>query len=253
MNMLNLGTSSMPSTETPHDETIERSWTFLGFLGAFSPSLPVPLSSSVASPSAASPNKSGSRSTQRSTSNELMPMIFERSTLERSAVKTTANWLMPAMRALIAASSSGDTKSTLFKMMRSAKATCCTASLTAPSGLTSSRCAATCFASARQTTESISKLSSIHWFDLIVEMIGAGSARPVVSSMTASNCVRFCTSEPSVRTRSPRIEQHAHPLSIWMRSSLEAMFSVTSFSSMLISPYSFSMTQIRFSRCSVNM
>ena len=39
--------------------------------------------------------------------------------------------------------------------------------------LSSSRWARTCLASARQITESIMKLSSIHWFDLSVAMMGA--------------------------------------------------------------------------------
>mmetsp|Transcript_702 Transcript_702/g.2064 ORF Transcript_702/g.2064 Transcript_702/m.2064 type:complete len:293 (+) Transcript_702:119-997(+) len=233
MKMLNLGTSRKPSTEMPTDATIERSWTF------FSPSC---LS-----------KRTGSMSTQRSMSNDEMPMIFERSTRDRSHSMTSAKLLMAAMRARIAAFSSGDTRSTLLRRILSENATCCTASFTAPSGFSSSRCALTCFAEARQTTASMRKLSSIHWFDLSVAMMGAGSASPVVSSMMASNCARFSTSDPSVRTRSPRMEQHAQPLSIWIRSSFEAMFSETSFSSMLISPNSFSMTQMRLSRCSVRM
>mmetsp|Transcript_7837 Transcript_7837/g.24014 ORF Transcript_7837/g.24014 Transcript_7837/m.24014 type:complete len:238 (-) Transcript_7837:190-903(-) len=237
MNMLNLGTSRKPSTAMPQAETMERSWT-LGFL-AEGPSC--------------SPKSAGSRSTQRSTLKAEMPTIFERSTLLRVQVMTLAKRLIEVSVSSIASSSAGVTRSTLLRRTRSAKATCCTASLTAPSGLTSSRCALTCFASARQMTASMTKLSSIHWFDLIVAMIGAGSARPVVSRRTQSNCFRFSTREPSVRTRSPRIEQHAHPLSILIRSSLVAMFSPTSFSSMLISPYSFSITQIRLSFCSFRM
>ena len=54
-----------------------------------------------------------------------------------------------------AASSVSDTKSILFSRMRSAKATCCTASLTTPSGFSSSRCRPMCLASARQRMESM--------------------------------------------------------------------------------------------------
>mmetsp|Transcript_12322 Transcript_12322/g.40320 ORF Transcript_12322/g.40320 Transcript_12322/m.40320 type:complete len:236 (+) Transcript_12322:320-1027(+) len=235
MNMLNLGTSRKPSTAMPQDETMDRSWTF------FWPSAP------------STPKSTGSSSVHRSTSKDDTPTIFDRSTIDRSHVMISAKWLMVLTRAVIAASSSSFTRSTLLSSTLSQKAICCTASFTAPSGFTSSRWLWTCFADARHSTESMTKLSSIHWLLFSVAMIGAGSARPVVSSMTASNCVRFSTRPPSVRTRSPRMEQHAQPLSIWMRSSFDAMFSLTSFSSMLISPNSFSMTQMRLSRCSVRM
>mmetsp|Transcript_22663 Transcript_22663/g.68007 ORF Transcript_22663/g.68007 Transcript_22663/m.68007 type:complete len:234 (-) Transcript_22663:278-979(-) len=233
MKMLNLGTSRKPSTEMPTDATMDRSWTF-------------------SSPSW-TPKSTGSILVTVSMLKDWMPMIFVRSTRDRSVSMTSANWLMARRRLRMTPSSSGVTRSTLFRRILSENATCCCASFTAPSGFSSSKCAAMCLADARQTTASMAKLSSIHWFDLSVAMMGAGSARPVVSSMTASNCWRFSTREPSVRTRSPRMEQQAQPLSIWIRSSLEAMFSETSFSSMFISPNSFSITQMRLSRCSVRM
>ncbi len=58
-------------------------------------------------------------------------------------------------------------------------------------------------------------------------MMGAGSARPVVSRRMASNFLRCDDSCPSVRMRSPRTEQHTQPLSMVMRSSGESRDSAT--------------------------
>mmetsp|Transcript_8276 Transcript_8276/g.27238 ORF Transcript_8276/g.27238 Transcript_8276/m.27238 type:complete len:233 (+) Transcript_8276:371-1069(+) len=229
MNILNFGTSRKPSTAMPHEETMDRSCTV---------------------PEKSPPNNLGSSSVQRSMLNEARPMSCERSTTDRVELMITAKPLMDWIVSWMDWSSSAVTRSHLFSRMRSAKATCWTASLTAPSGLISSKWRRTFFASARQMTESIRKLSSIHWFDLSVARMGAGSASPVVSNITASNCLRLGMMPESVRTKSPRMLQHAQPLSICTRSSLDAMFSETSFSSMLISPNSFSMTQMRFPFCS---
>jgi len=57
--------------------------------------------------------------------------------------------------------------------------------------------------------------------------MGAGSARPVVSRMMASNFLRVAESCPRVRIRSPRTEQHTQPLSIVIRSSGASIDSAT--------------------------
>ena len=59
-------------------------------------------------------------------------MIFFRSTLLRSHSMTSAKWLIFLMSFLMAVSSSGVTRSTLFNNILSEKATCWTASFTAP-------------------------------------------------------------------------------------------------------------------------
>ena len=88
---------------------------------------------------------------------------------------------------------------------------------------------------------------------LNVNTMGDGSARPVVSMMIAWNSLRRATSIPNVRTKSPRTEQHTHPLSMVMMSSFAARFSSTKSPSICTSPNSFSITQIFQSFCSFRM
>ena len=66
-----------------------------------------------------------------------------------------AKLFIDLMRSTTSSSSSLDTKSNLFRMMRSANATWCSASLMFPSGLTSSRWMWMCFASTKHTTLSM--------------------------------------------------------------------------------------------------
>ena len=49
--------------------------------------------------------------------------------------------------------------------------------------------------------------------------MGAGSAKPVVSSRIASKSFLLEANCPKVRTRSPRTEQQTHPLSMVIKSS----------------------------------
>mmetsp|Transcript_55295 Transcript_55295/g.152248 ORF Transcript_55295/g.152248 Transcript_55295/m.152248 type:complete len:236 (+) Transcript_55295:272-979(+) len=147
-----------------------------------------------------------------------------------------AELLIESISSFTSASSASDTRSSLLSRMRSANATCCTASLTASSGLTSRRCWVTFLASTRVTMQSIRKLSWSVASLLKVWMIGAGSARPVVSSMIAWKSLRRTMSELRVRTRSPRTVQQTQPLSMETMSSFVARFSVTRPSSMFTSP-----------------
>mmetsp|Transcript_27669 Transcript_27669/g.89374 ORF Transcript_27669/g.89374 Transcript_27669/m.89374 type:complete len:200 (-) Transcript_27669:414-1013(-) len=166
---------------------------------------------------------------------------------------SSAKALMECSRDLTSSSSALLTKSILFRRIRSANATCCTASLTVPSGRTSLMCVVIFLASTSEMTPSIRKLLLIAQFWVKVLMMGAGSARPVVSSRTRSKSSFRSLSLVRARTKSPRTVQQAHPLSIEMTSSASDMFSLTSASSILTAPNSFSMTQIFFPCCSRRM
>mmetsp|Transcript_11058 Transcript_11058/g.16677 ORF Transcript_11058/g.16677 Transcript_11058/m.16677 type:complete len:283 (-) Transcript_11058:132-980(-) len=271
MNMLNLGTSKFPGNLKPTDATCDRScFFFLRFffsgsaLALPSSAWPWPCScpclcsspqsaSSHSSSDSSSSSRSGSMSVQRSRLKAPWLRISPRSTTLRLVSRRVAVWLMLRISSLTAASSSALTRSSLFSTMRSAKATCCTASLTAPSGLTSRRWAVTFLASTRHTMQSILKLSWIVVSLLKVWMIGAGSASPVVSRRMAWKSFRRAARELRVRTRSPRTVQQTHPLSMLTMSSLDLICSCTSPSSMLTSPNSFSMIAMRHSFCFVKM
>ena len=107
-----------------------------------------------------------------------------------------------------AAASSSLTRSILLSTSRSAKATCCSASLL------SERRAARCFASTNVTMES----SRVAFFTSSstkkVCATGAGSARPVVSTMMPSKRSRLRISWVRMRMRSPRTVQQMQPLFI---------------------------------------
>mmetsp|Transcript_18298 Transcript_18298/g.30547 ORF Transcript_18298/g.30547 Transcript_18298/m.30547 type:complete len:322 (-) Transcript_18298:274-1239(-) len=117
-------------------------------------------------------------------------------------------------------------RSTLFSRMRSAKATCSTASFSAPSGFSSSRCCSTCFASTRVTMPSRRNCSLMVSSTKKVCATGAGSAIPVVSMTTASmfSFLQAILSESrlSTTTRSCRTVQQMHPFIISMTSSPSA-------------------------------
>mmetsp|Transcript_22419 Transcript_22419/g.74309 ORF Transcript_22419/g.74309 Transcript_22419/m.74309 type:complete len:322 (+) Transcript_22419:160-1125(+) len=142
-----------------------------------------------------------------------------------------------------AASSPSSRRSHLFRRMRSAKATCSTASFSTPSGFCSSRCCTMCFASTTVTKASSRARSLSTSSTKKVWATGAGSAKPVVSMMMPSNFATFFASFFSVSTRSPRTVQQMQPFMTSMISS--SIFSLICglmiFSSMPTSPNSFSM------------
>mmetsp|Transcript_15840 Transcript_15840/g.26943 ORF Transcript_15840/g.26943 Transcript_15840/m.26943 type:complete len:278 (+) Transcript_15840:652-1485(+) len=277
MNMLNFGTSKSPGNLSPTDDTWLRScfFFFRFFLGAAA-SAPSPATAAAApwswpcpwsclwswscssvqfssahasSSSSSSSSKSGSMSVQWSRLKADWFRILPKSTTLRLVSMICAVWLMLSISTFTAASSSAFTRSNLFSTMRSANATCCTASLTASSGLTSCRWEVTFFASTRHTMQSMRKLSWIVTSLLNVWMMGAGSASPVVSRTIAWKSLRRLARSLSVRTRSPRTVQHTQPLSMEMMSSLALICSITKPSSMFTSPNSFSMIAIRHSFC----
>mmetsp|Transcript_128 Transcript_128/g.332 ORF Transcript_128/g.332 Transcript_128/m.332 type:complete len:330 (-) Transcript_128:396-1385(-) len=195
------------------------------------------------SPSSCSLSYSSSASAIRSREKALMPRILSRGTREFRVSICSAKELIEPTVSLSSFISARLTRSVLLSRILSAKATCCTASLTVPSGRTSLIWSLRNMESTRQTTPSTRKWVMISgcWK---VFMIGAGSARPVVSNMTMSNFSSFFLSPCSERTRSPRTVQQAQPLSMLITSSATFMFSATRPVSMLIAPNSFSMTQI---------
>lgn len=77
---------------------------------------------------------------------------------------------------------------------------------------------------------------------VLVRLIRAGFAMPVVSRMIRSKSLRRLLSFVSALTRSPRTVQQAQPLSSEMISSATSRFSWTSEVSMSTLPNSFSMT-----------
>mmetsp|Transcript_4466 Transcript_4466/g.13369 ORF Transcript_4466/g.13369 Transcript_4466/m.13369 type:complete len:267 (+) Transcript_4466:329-1129(+) len=255
MNMLNLGTSKFPGNLSPTEETWDKSCFFFFFFGlgcsASAPS--VGAWSGAAASSSSSSRSCGSSSRVLSSEKDIWFRMSPRSTRDRSVSIMIALLLIDRISSRSAASSSFDTRSSLFSTMRSEKATCCTASLTLSSGLISRRWLTTFFESTMHTTESMRKLSWIIASELKVMMIGAGSARPVVSSRMEWKSFRRGIKLLSARTRSPRTEQQTHPLSMDTTSSLAAMFSCTSPSSIFTSPNSFSMMAILHSFCSRKM
>mmetsp|Transcript_12722 Transcript_12722/g.32507 ORF Transcript_12722/g.32507 Transcript_12722/m.32507 type:complete len:237 (+) Transcript_12722:751-1461(+) len=143
-----------------------------------------------------------------------------------------------------ASSASSVTRSILLSSSRSANATCSTASFSAPSGFSSSRCCVTCFASTRVTMPSRRANSLIDSSMKNVCATGPGSARPVVSIMIPSRSARRRKSFERIRMRSPRTVQQMQPLFISKMSSVVLKRSRTSASSTPTSPNSFSMIAI---------
>mmetsp|Transcript_7256 Transcript_7256/g.11842 ORF Transcript_7256/g.11842 Transcript_7256/m.11842 type:complete len:234 (+) Transcript_7256:533-1234(+) len=159
--------------------------------------------------------------------------------------------LMARIRFSTSTSSSSFTRSVLFRMMRSAKAICSTASFSTPSGFSSSRCWMMCFASTRVRIPSRTNFCWTKSSAKNVCATGAGSAKPVVSITTQSNGLSFfcafLTSFFNPAIRSPRTVQQIQPLFISTRfSSLRIGADSIRASSMPTSPNSFSITAIRF-------
>mmetsp|Transcript_59547 Transcript_59547/g.159546 ORF Transcript_59547/g.159546 Transcript_59547/m.159546 type:complete len:232 (-) Transcript_59547:186-881(-) len=183
--------------------------------------------------------KSGSIWSTRSISKAPTLMRLFGSTLLCWHRKTGACELMAFSRASIASSSAASvTRSVLFSRMRSAKATCSTASFSTPSGFSSSKCCRTCFAS---TTVMIPSSLYIHLMSSSTKNVcatGAGSASPVVSMITASNFCTFSCSLLRDVTRSLRTVQQMQPFMTSIISSSTA--SEMTFSSTPTSPNSFS-------------
>mmetsp|Transcript_25000 Transcript_25000/g.62442 ORF Transcript_25000/g.62442 Transcript_25000/m.62442 type:complete len:227 (+) Transcript_25000:647-1327(+) len=146
--------------------------------------------------------------------------------------------------------SASATRSVLLRMIRSAKATCSTASFSTPSGRGSSRCCSTCFASTRVTMPSSLKYFWTSSSTKNVCATGAGSAMPVVSMRTQSSLrvplLMRSANFLSTTTRSWRTVQQMHPFIISMISSsiCSLAFFARSASSMPTSPNSFSMIAI---------
>mmetsp|Transcript_27539 Transcript_27539/g.68459 ORF Transcript_27539/g.68459 Transcript_27539/m.68459 type:complete len:202 (-) Transcript_27539:17-622(-) len=157
---------------------------------------------------------------------------------------TGAYLLISRRRFSTRSKSSAVTRSTLLRSSRSAKATCSTASFSAPSGFSSSRCCSMCFASIRVTTPSRRANSLILSSMKKVWITGPGSARPVVSIRMASSVALRRKSLERMRMRSPRTVQQMQPLFISKMSSVVLYRSFTSASSTPTSPNSFSITAI---------
>ena len=126
-----------------------------------------------------------------SSEKELIPIKFFGSTLEYWHRKISALGLICLIRPVMVSSSSSDTKSVLLRSIRSAKATCSAASFSTPSGFSSSSRVRMCFASVTVMIPSSTNFSRMSSSTKNVCATGAGSAKPVVSMMTASNCAIF--------------------------------------------------------------
>mmetsp|Transcript_15838 Transcript_15838/g.33866 ORF Transcript_15838/g.33866 Transcript_15838/m.33866 type:complete len:304 (-) Transcript_15838:89-1000(-) len=195
--------------------------------------------------SASSKSYSLISSSKRSSEKELRPISLSIGTRDCWLSINSAKELIELIVSLTIASSSLVTRSVLLRMMRSEKATCCTASLTVSSARLSLRCVRMCLQSTRQSTPSMRKLFIKEKSEVMVLMTGAGSARPVVSSSTRSKFFLRSLSCPKALTKSPRTVQHAQPLSMVISSSAAFTFSLTRASSMLTAPNSFSITATR--------
>mmetsp|Transcript_24464 Transcript_24464/g.81300 ORF Transcript_24464/g.81300 Transcript_24464/m.81300 type:complete len:246 (+) Transcript_24464:427-1164(+) len=149
--------------------------------------------------------------------------------------------------------SSSETRSVLLSRIRSAKATCSTASFSAPSGFSSSRCCSMCFASTSVTIASSRACSLMDSSMKKVCATGPGSASPVVSITTASSRSRRLKSLERMRMRSPRTVQQMQPLFISKMSSDVSYRCCTSASSTPTSPNSFSITAILLPWLAVRM
>ena len=120
---------------------------------------------------------------------------------------------MARMRRSTSAASASLTRSILFSTRMSAKAICSSASLV------SSRRAGRCLASTTVTMASSLVRAFTSSSAKKVCATGAGSARPVVSTMMPSNRSRRFISPPMMRIRSPRTVQQMQPLFISKTSS----------------------------------
>mmetsp|Transcript_56823 Transcript_56823/g.114078 ORF Transcript_56823/g.114078 Transcript_56823/m.114078 type:complete len:267 (-) Transcript_56823:49-849(-) len=181
-----------------------------------------------------------------------MPRMKSISTCEFCVRRMCAVLLMARISSWRSSRYSALTRSVLFSRMRSAKATCSTASLTTPSGFSSFKCSKMCFESTTVRMPSKAMLPCTKSSAKKVCATGAGSARPVVSMMIPSKglplpVVCLCSFlRPAIR--SPRTVQQMQPLFISMIfSSVTAVLLVFSKAlSMPTSPNSFSMTAIFF-------
>mmetsp|Transcript_14795 Transcript_14795/g.40553 ORF Transcript_14795/g.40553 Transcript_14795/m.40553 type:complete len:240 (+) Transcript_14795:603-1322(+) len=188
----------------------------------------------------------------------LMPMMKSMSTTEFCVRLSAAVLLMTRSSPMTSSSSSGETKSVLLSNIRSANATCSTASLTTPSGFSSRRCPKTCFASTTVRIPSRAMLACTKSSAKKVCATGAGSAKPVVSMRMPSKgfplpvvCL-WSFFRPAMR--SSRTVQQTQPLFISMTFSSVRLFRpFKSLSSMPTSPNSFSITPIRLPCCSCRM
>ena len=145
-------------------------------------------------------------------------------------------------------SSSSETRSILFNIILSAKASCSTDSFSTPSGFSSSTCCVMCLASATVIIPSSLYLSTILSSTKKVCATGAGSAKPVVSIRTPSKSFILSYILSSISVRSPLTVQQIQPFITSMMLSSE--LSTRIFSSMPTSPNSFSITA-NFILCSV--
>ena len=182
---------------------------------------------------------SGSISRVLSRLNAWIPIRLFGSTWLFSHRKMSADGLTFLMRSSIAPSSAFSTRSILFSKMRSAKASCSSASFSTPSGFSSSRREMMCLLSHTVMIPSRENFAAISSSTKKVCATGAGSARPVVSMMIASNCEIFPHSFLRATTRSPRTVQQMQPFITSMISS--SAFSERMRSSTPTSPNSFSM------------
>mmetsp|Transcript_24244 Transcript_24244/g.79830 ORF Transcript_24244/g.79830 Transcript_24244/m.79830 type:complete len:220 (-) Transcript_24244:234-893(-) len=172
---------------------------------------------------------SGSISSTRSSSKARIPITCSSATDAFWHRRIGANLLISRSRfSSRCRSASSGTKSTLLSRRRSAKATCSTASFSAPSGFSSSRCCSTCFASTRVTIPSSLKEALTMSSTKKVWATGAGSAMPVVSMMTPSSlsvpALTRLASFSSTTIRSCRTVQQMQPFIISMISSSDCIF-----------------------------
>mmetsp|Transcript_31446 Transcript_31446/g.98547 ORF Transcript_31446/g.98547 Transcript_31446/m.98547 type:complete len:227 (+) Transcript_31446:102-782(+) len=196
---------------------------------------------------------SGSISRVRSRSKPRMSRREPTSTAACSQRWIGAKRLMARSRASTRPRSASLTRSTLLSSSRSAKATCSTASFSAPSGFSSSRCCSMCFASTSVTIASSRACSLMDSSMKKVCATGPGSASPVVSITTASSRSRRLKSLERMRMRSPRTVQQMQPLFISKMSSDVSYRCWTSASSTPTSPNSFSITAILLPWLAVRM
>mmetsp|Transcript_9361 Transcript_9361/g.24199 ORF Transcript_9361/g.24199 Transcript_9361/m.24199 type:complete len:278 (+) Transcript_9361:279-1112(+) len=189
-----------------------------------------------------SSRKEGSIPRMRSRSNACTPSTASMPTAALVQRMMGAYLLSVRSRASTRPSSSSSTRSILLSSSRSAKTTCSTASFSAPSGFSSSRCCTTCFASTSVMMPSRRAYSFIDSSMKKVCATGAGSAIPVVSMIIPSSFSLRLRSLLRMRIRSPRTVQHMHPLFISKISSLVSKRFFTSASSTPTSPNSFSIT-----------
>mmetsp|Transcript_19886 Transcript_19886/g.59330 ORF Transcript_19886/g.59330 Transcript_19886/m.59330 type:complete len:298 (-) Transcript_19886:1315-2208(-) len=217
-----------------------------------SPSTVIPTEVTVASCSC-SPSvlrNSGSISRVFSRSKALMFRTWSAETFACVERTIGANLLMALnLSSTFLSSASSGTKSHLLRINRSAKATCSTASFSAPSGFSSSRCCTTCFASTNVMMPSSVQNSLTSSSTKNVCATGAGSANPVVSITMASNLRPFSLRLASffnTSTRSWRTVQQMQPFIISMTSSSVSVlsFGFMRASSIPTSPNSFSITAI---------